>query len=333
MYNYKLVEAWSKKFGVEVIALNAPNRSVPAGVTLSTFQDYRKASAAWRFVRWRRNLLAEIKKHPTDTTIVTTSATNAVLKDARTEGYETVAVVQAYEDFGFSTPGGKLIDRLRGSKRLLATGQGLRGYLDRAETVIVNSDYMETIVGAVFGRGLKTYRLYPPLTLPIRTKIVFSRESLTSVGFVNRSGKNLEFVIVLAASMPAVRFLVFGHETEELKNLPKNVIFRGWMANKEEMYAEAYTWMVPSYWEEPFGLVAIEALSQGCRVAVSSRGGLPEAVGTHGRVFCDFDIAEWHTWIISGDFKPYQEMSRSCFSHLDRFSVENFKRRALDFFG
>lgn len=43
--------------------------------------------------------------------------------------------------------------------------------------------------------------------------------------------------------------------------------------------------VVPSIWEEPFGIVALEGLACGCEVIVSDCGGLPEAIGTHGRTF------------------------------------------------
>jgi glycogen synthase len=38
--------------------------------------------------------------------------------------------------------------------------------------------------------------------------------------------------------------------------------------------------VVPSVWEEPFGIVALEAIACCGRVIVTNRGGLPEAVGT-----------------------------------------------------
>lgn len=43
--------------------------------------------------------------------------------------------------------------------------------------------------------------------------------------------------------------------------------------------------VVPSVWEEPFGIVALEALACGCRVIASDGGGLPEAVGSVGILF------------------------------------------------
>ncbi|SNT40097.1 Glycosyltransferase involved in cell wall bisynthesis [[Luteovulum] sphaeroides subsp. megalophilum] len=47
--------------------------------------------------------------------------------------------------------------------------------------------------------------------------------------------------------------------------------------------------VVPSRYEEPFGIVALEGLASGCLPIVSERGGLVDAVGTHGLVFPNGD--------------------------------------------
>jgi glycogen(starch) synthase len=40
--------------------------------------------------------------------------------------------------------------------------------------------------------------------------------------------------------------------------------------------------VVPSSWNEPFGIVALEGIACGCMVIGSSGGGLPEAIGPCG---------------------------------------------------
>jgi glycosyltransferase involved in cell wall biosynthesis len=47
--------------------------------------------------------------------------------------------------------------------------------------------------------------------------------------------------------------------------------------------------VVPSLWEEPFGLVALEGCACGCVVVGSDRGGLPEAIGPCGVTFPNGD--------------------------------------------
>ena len=40
--------------------------------------------------------------------------------------------------------------------------------------------------------------------------------------------------------------------------------------------------IIPSLWEEPFGLVAAEAMSNGIAIIASKVGGIPEIVENHG---------------------------------------------------
>lgn len=49
--------------------------------------------------------------------------------------------------------------------------------------------------------------------------------------------------------------------------------------------------VVPSRWEEPFGIVALEALACGCVVTVAESGALPEVVGPCGPTFAKNDPA------------------------------------------
>ena len=77
----------------------------------------------------------------------------------------------------------------------------------------------------------------------------------------------------------------------------KNIYFLGEMAGAK-LVAELnrhHCLLVPSLWEEPFGIVALEGLACCSAVIVSRRGGLPEAVGKVGIVVepteMDFYIA------------------------------------------
>lgn len=68
---------------------------------------------------------------------------------------------------------------------------------------------------------------------------------------------------------------------EELKRKAgKNVIFTGWVEQSELplLYSAADVFVCPSIWDEPFGLVCLEAQASGLPVVGSKRGGIPEAI-------------------------------------------------------
>jgi len=55
----------------------------------------------------------------------------------------------------------------------------------------------------------------------------------------------------------------------------------GFRSDVAELFAAADVAVVPSIWPEPFGYVALEALSAGCAVVASAAGALPEVFGDH----------------------------------------------------
>jgi len=78
--------------------------------------------------------------------------------------------------------------------------------------------------------------------------------------------------------------------------------------------------VVPSRWEEPFGIVALEAMACGCVPVVARAGGLPEAVGEAGVTFGKEDprsLAECLKSLL-GDEPRLEELRRRAPSHLER---------------
>ena len=58
----------------------------------------------------------------------------------------------------------------------------------------------------------------------------------------------------------------------------------------EAWYRRSKCLVVASTWEEPFGMIVLEALADGCGVIASDVGGLPEAVGDCGWLFSCRDV-------------------------------------------
>lgn len=65
------------------------------------------------------------------------------------------------------------------------------------------------------------------------------------------------------------------------------VQFRGALRGKElaDCLNQHRFILVPSIWDEPFGIVALEGIACGCLPIVSDSGGLPEAIGNAGLTF------------------------------------------------
>ncbi|MFL6519323.1 MAG: glycosyltransferase family 4 protein [Chthoniobacterales bacterium] len=74
--------------------------------------------------------------------------------------------------------------------------------------------------------------------------------------------------------------------------LDTHVEFRGPQTGSElaATLQEHQTLVVPSKYDEPFGVVALEGIACGCAVIASNGGGLPEAIGPCGITFHNGDV-------------------------------------------
>lgn len=75
--------------------------------------------------------------------------------------------------------------------------------------------------------------------------------------------------------------------------LTKNVTFVGTLRGDElAACLNTHRFMViPSLWEEPFGIVALEGMACGCLPIASDGGGLPDALGQAGLLFTRGDLS------------------------------------------
>ncbi len=84
-----------------------------------------------------------------------------------------------------------------------------------------------------------------------------------------------------------VKIAGVGPDEDRLKTMvgrDRRVEFLGFVPGDAlgAMMGQAAVVVVPSIWHEPYGLVALEAMSQGTPVIVAKSGGLPEIVGESG---------------------------------------------------
>lgn len=93
---------------------------------------------------------------------------------------------------------------------------------------------------------------------------------------------------------------IIGQGTEETRlrqqledlNLVSQVNFVGVKQNQAlaELLNEHQILVVPSRWQEPFGIVALEGIACGCVVVGSEQGGLKDAIGPCGITFPNGDV-------------------------------------------
>lgn len=97
------------------------------------------------------------------------------------------------------------------------------------------------------------------------------------IELVNRNPRwPARLVVVGEANDPDIR--------ATLRNLPK-ALHLPWMDDIREAYMLADVVVLPSIWEEPFGLILIEALASECPVIATDTGGIREALGSWGMEF------------------------------------------------
>ena len=90
--------------------------------------------------------------------------------------------------------------------------------------------------------------------------------------------------------------------------------------------------VVPSLWQEPFGIVALEGIACGCVVIGSAGGGLAEAIGPCGVTFPNGDasaLAEAITRLLN-DPSERERLRQNSAAHLARFSPARVAALYLD---
>ncbi len=101
----------------------------------------------------------------------------------------------------------------------------------------------------------------------------------------------------------------------------------------EELNRAKYL-LVPSQWEEPFGIVALEGIACGCIPIGTDRGGLVDAIGPCGPLFEKGNGEQLADWLDRLESEPDLASSyrSNHSSHLDRHSPRVVSERHLEVF-
>ena len=170
--------------------------------------------------------------------------------------------------------------------RVFAQGRRKRA-MARFKRIVVISAFMK---GRLVANGLPAERIVvepPQIIPPPPTPNVQIPVDLLFAGQLIR-GKGVQLLLEAMARMRMPRTLDVvgtGNMEAELKaqaerlGLVERVRWHGYQPNPQDWMRAAKCVVVPSFWQEPYGLVAAEAVALGRSVVAFDIGGLPEACG------------------------------------------------------
>jgi glycosyltransferase involved in cell wall biosynthesis len=196
------------------------------------------------------------------------------------------------------------------------------------DIMLSNSAFISRRIRKVYGRI--TRPLFPPVTLSTRTKqLPRGNHFLAASRLVPY--KNIEQIVRAFATLPELELIVAGDgpEAEHLKKIAtSNVSFVGFVETSElrRLMATARAFIFAA--EEDFGIITVEAESEGTPVLALGRGGSRETVidGKTGMFFAE-PTPEAIAAAVQR-FLPLEENFSSiiCREHAARFSAARFRR-------
>lgn len=215
----------------------------------------------------------------------------------------------------------------------------LRATADLGCHVVCSSAFLARKVEAIIGR--QAHVIYPASDWCFGT----ASDPAGFVTMVNPVGvKGIDTLLEIARRMPSQRFLLqeswkLGSDAlallqQRLQGLP-NVTFQHRVADMREVYRATRLLLVPSVWEEGFGMVAVEAQSCGIPVIASARGGLVESVGSGGLLIQDYrNVDAWVSAIsqVLDDPASYRQWSERAIAHArsDAFDPRQIAARFIE---
>jgi glycosyltransferase involved in cell wall biosynthesis len=203
------------------------------------------------------------------------------------------------------------------------------------DAVIANSHFVARRIRKTYGRKARV--IYPPVTLAQAAPAPAQDYFLTASRLVPY--KNIGVIVEAFAQLPDLKLVVSGDgpELERLKSIATpNVTFEGFVPNERlrALMASARAFVFAA--EEDFGIVVVEALSEGAPVLALGRGGARESLGDAAskRVGMFFDEATPNDIAACvRDFVAREsEFSReACRARAQEFSAERFRQEFSNF--
>lgn len=240
-------------------------------------------------------LLKYLKNNDVDIVINTTDLIYPSVEIAHKYKCKTCSIIRAYENlysYEHESSFFKKINRI--IEKLLFFKQDLKS-LRKSDLVTTNSKFMKDFF--YYKYDVNSRVIYPSIAIDNKKKKI---KKITNIGIINPSRKK-GYVIVkkIAKNMPKKNFLFYGKKPKNgdiLEKKYKNIYFKGWGKNISNIYKKIDLILVPSLWEEPFGRIPIEAISNGVLPLISNMGGLPETINYDKRLIVN-NIRNINDWI------------------------------------
>ena len=156
--------------------------------------------------------------------------------------------------------------------------------------------------------------------------------------------KGSELLCKIIEKMPYVQFLVVKNwmSDDHMVNFSKysNVSVISRQVRINDIYKQTKVLLVPSFWEEAFGRVIVEAALERVPTIGSNGGGIPEAIGTNGGSVLDYNnldawVKEIEKYLHNNRFQKIGRRARSnalrrfCgdknLSKLENYFISSFK--------
>ncbi|HLG81530.1 MAG TPA: glycosyltransferase [Bradyrhizobium sp.] len=200
------------------------------------------------------------------------------------------------------------------------------------DAIFTNSQFVARRVKKIYGRDAKV--IYPPVTLSARDTVVPAGNHFLAASRLVPY-KRIEPIVRAFNAMPDLKLVVAGDgpEAARLKKLAgPNVSFAGFVPDEHlrQLMATARAFVFAA--EEDFGIVLVEAQSEGAPVLALGRGGARESIaasGPHatGMYFETADPASIVDCVRSFVAREHAISRADCRQRATFFSAERFRRQ------
>ncbi len=248
--------------------------------------------------------------------------------------FKTIVFVRALSAYGIESKEAKKIKHSYNLPILFAKRKRNKNFLEDADLVITNSNFMKNKLKEKIGIDSKV--VYPFIDCSeYEFEGDIQEKSGEYVTFSTlKKGKGGEIVLKIAEKLPEKKFLILKGKKPNKKLVKKskrlgNVKIKDWVEDMGKIYKKTKVLLMPSVWEEPFGRLPIEAGVNGIPTIGSNRGGLPESIGKGGIVVEDvWDIEKWVECIKKfDDDEYYKEMQKKAIKNAKKKNATNMVKK------